>query len=99
VFEEADLVHRYTRFDAIADGALIDVSAVAREAGIRFPVALTRAVWEEICRSARHQVSPGQAVVQPPRGVPECQAKVGEQQQPGGFCAMSPFKAIAGIRE
>ena len=25
---------------------LIDVSAVAREAGIRFPVALTRAVWE-----------------------------------------------------
>jgi hypothetical protein len=25
---------------------LIDVSAVAREAGIRYPVALTRAVWE-----------------------------------------------------
>jgi hypothetical protein len=25
---------------------LIDVSAVAREAGIRYPVALTRAVWQ-----------------------------------------------------
>jgi hypothetical protein len=32
--------------DAIRDGALIDVSAVTREAGIRYPVALTRAAWE-----------------------------------------------------
>jgi hypothetical protein len=46
VFEEADLIRRYTRAEAIADGVLIDVSAVAREAGIRYPVALTRAVWE-----------------------------------------------------
>jgi hypothetical protein len=46
MFDDADLVHRYSRADAIADGVLIDVSAVAREAGIRYPVALTRAVWE-----------------------------------------------------
>jgi hypothetical protein len=46
VFNEEDLVHRYTRADAIRDGTLIDVSAVAREAGIRYPVALTRAAWE-----------------------------------------------------
>src|SRR5947199_4679188 len=45
MFEEADLIHRYSRADAIRDGVLIDVSAVAREAGIRYPVALTRAVW------------------------------------------------------
>ena len=45
-FEHADRIHRYTRADAIRDGVLIDVSAVAREAGIRYPVALTRAVWE-----------------------------------------------------
>src|SRR5262249_13824446 len=32
--------------DAIRDGVLIDVSATAKEAGFRFPVALTRAVWE-----------------------------------------------------
>jgi hypothetical protein len=31
---------------ALADGALVDVTATAREAGLRFPVALTRAVWE-----------------------------------------------------
>ena len=36
----------YTRAEAIADGVLIDVSAVAREAGIRYPVALTQAVCE-----------------------------------------------------
>ncbi len=45
MFENADLIHSYTRAEAIADGVLIDVSAVAREAGIRFPVALTVAVW------------------------------------------------------
>jgi hypothetical protein len=46
MFENADLIHRYSRAEAIADGVLIDVSAVAREAGIRYPVALTRAAWE-----------------------------------------------------
>jgi hypothetical protein len=46
MFEEADLMHRYTRAEALADGVLIDVSAVAREAGIRWPVALTSAAWE-----------------------------------------------------
>jgi hypothetical protein len=46
MFEDADLIHAYTRSDAIRDGVLIDVSATAKEAGISFPVALTRAVWE-----------------------------------------------------
>jgi hypothetical protein len=46
MFEEADLIHRYSRADALHDGVLIDVSATAREADIRWPVALTRAVWE-----------------------------------------------------
>lgn len=41
-----DLVHSYTRAQAIADGALVDVSTVAREAGLRFTVAITRAAWE-----------------------------------------------------
>ena len=46
MFENFDLIHRYTRAQAIADGVLVDVSATAREAGIRYPVALTRAAWE-----------------------------------------------------
>jgi hypothetical protein len=47
MFDNADYVHRYTRADAIRDGVLIDVTAVAREAGIRYPVALTAAAWAE----------------------------------------------------
>jgi hypothetical protein len=35
-----------SRADAIADGVLIDVSENAKEAGFRYPVVLTRAVWE-----------------------------------------------------
>jgi hypothetical protein len=46
MFDNAEIIHRYTRADAIRDGVLIDVSATAKEAGIRYPVALTRAVWE-----------------------------------------------------
>jgi hypothetical protein len=45
MFENADLIHRYTRAEAIRDGVLVDVSATAKEAGFKFPVALTAAVW------------------------------------------------------
>jgi hypothetical protein len=46
VFDPKDLIHSYTRAQALADGVLVDVSTVAREAGIKYPTALTRAVWE-----------------------------------------------------
>src|SRR5262245_38473202 len=42
MFEGADLIHRYSRADALRDGVLIDVSETAREAGIRWPVAIRR---------------------------------------------------------
>lgn len=42
------VVDAYTRADALADGTLVAVpEAVAREAGITVPVALTRAAWED----------------------------------------------------
>ncbi len=41
-----EVIHAYTRAQAIEDGFLVDVSATAREAGIRYPVALTRAAFE-----------------------------------------------------
>ena len=50
MFEDADLIHRYTRADALRDGVLIDVTATVAEAGFRWPVALTRAVWERCVR-------------------------------------------------
>jgi hypothetical protein len=46
MFGPDDVIHCYTRAQALADGVLVDVSVTAREAGVRFPVALTRAVWE-----------------------------------------------------
>src|SRR5260370_21780767 len=45
MFENADLIHRYSRADAIRDGMLVDVSATATEAGFKYPVALTSAAW------------------------------------------------------
>lgn len=50
LFEGADLIHAYSRKQALADGVLIDVTAAARQAGFRFPVALTAAVWERYVR-------------------------------------------------
>lgn len=44
-----DVIYAYTRAQAIADGVLVDVSETAKEAGIKFPVAVTRAVWEDCC--------------------------------------------------
>jgi hypothetical protein len=41
-----ELVYAYTRSQAIADGFQVEVSKVAHEAGIKFPVFLTRAVYD-----------------------------------------------------
>jgi hypothetical protein len=41
------VIFSYTRARAIADGVLVDVSELAKEAGFRFPVAVTAGVWAE----------------------------------------------------
>ncbi|CAJ9985250.1 DUF6573 family protein [Burkholderia pseudomallei] len=40
-------ISSYTRAQAIADGVLVNVSGLAREAGFRIPVAVTSAVWAD----------------------------------------------------
>ena len=40
------VIYSYTRSQAIADGFQVEVSKIAREAGITFPVFLTRAVYD-----------------------------------------------------
>jgi len=42
-----DVIFAYTRAQALADGVLVDVSAAAREVDLRWPVAMTRAAWED----------------------------------------------------
>jgi hypothetical protein len=43
-----DPVYVYTRRQAIEDGVLVDVSETAREAGFRWPLAVTAEVWAMI---------------------------------------------------
>lgn len=40
------MVYAYTRAQAVADGYQIEVTKTAQEAGIRFPVFLTRTVYD-----------------------------------------------------
>ncbi len=48
LFDDTDLVFSYSRRQALEDGVLVDVSEMAREAGFRYPVAVTRAVWDGV---------------------------------------------------
>jgi len=43
---EWNLIHTYTRAEALADGVLIDATELSRQAGFKIPVALTCAAWE-----------------------------------------------------
>ena len=40
------IIYAYSRAQAVVDGVQVDVSKVATQAGIRFPVFLTRAVYD-----------------------------------------------------
>lgn len=62
IWTDADIIHRYTRAQAIEDGVLVDVSTVAREAGIVVPVAITRTVWEEVITPDPRAVAYGQSI-------------------------------------
>jgi hypothetical protein len=42
-----EVISSYSRAQALEDGVLVDVTETAREAGIKYPVALTRAVFEK----------------------------------------------------
>jgi hypothetical protein len=41
-----DVIYTYTRAHAVADGFQVEVTKTAQEAGIRFPVFLTRTVYD-----------------------------------------------------
>lgn len=47
---EAIQVYGYSRKEAIEDGVLVDAAPLAEEAGLRFPTALTQAVYEKYVR-------------------------------------------------
>jgi hypothetical protein len=41
------VIYAYTRAQAVADGVQVDVTKTAQEAGIKFPLFLTRAVFDK----------------------------------------------------
>jgi len=51
----------YSRAQAIEDGVLIDVSSIAAEAGIKFPTALTQAVYAEYVKVPRGVIGQDEA--------------------------------------
>lgn len=54
--DELLIIAQYTRAQALADGALIDVSAMAREAGIVYPAAISQALSADIDAIPAHLV-------------------------------------------
>lgn len=44
----SEVVFSYSRAEAIDDGVLVDVSATAKEAGFKFPVAITQGVYHSL---------------------------------------------------
>jgi len=40
------VIYAYTRSQAVADGVQVEVTKIAQEAGIKYPMFLTRAVWD-----------------------------------------------------
>lgn len=40
-----EVISTYSRSEALADGELIDVTKTAKEAGIKIPTAVSKAVW------------------------------------------------------
>lgn len=59
------VVSCYSRAEAIQDGVLIDVTSMAREAGFKWPTALTHAAWCDCVawteRDSRYQVHQDQS--------------------------------------
>jgi hypothetical protein len=50
-----DLIYAYTRAQALADGVLVDVSTMAREAGFRYPTAITADLHVRITSNEREK--------------------------------------------
>ena len=59
---ELDVIYSYTRKQAIEDGVLIDVSDTAIRVGIKYPAAVTAAVWNQYIKPDSSLKSLGQSV-------------------------------------
>lgn len=54
MFTQEDVIHSYTRAQAIADGVLVDVTEQAKAHGFKLPMVLTHAVWTQTVEWTEH---------------------------------------------
>ena len=59
---EPEVIFAYTRQQALADGVLVDASALAKEAGFRWPVALTERLYHSYVVPELDLVAEGQSI-------------------------------------
>lgn len=57
-----EVIYAYTRAQALADGVLIDVTKDAKEAGIKYPAAVTEALWNGYIEPNERLKDMGQSV-------------------------------------
>jgi hypothetical protein len=62
VFAGAEVISSYSRAEAIADGVLIDVTETAKEAGFKYPVAVTQGVFGQVVEPPDLAVELGESV-------------------------------------
>ncbi len=55
VHEESQVIYAYTRAQALADGVLVDVSSMAKEAGFRYPTAITADLHAALMTNVRER--------------------------------------------
>lgn len=55
-----EFIYRYSRAQAIEDGMLVDVTEMAKEAGIAFPTALSIGVFGEVVECSEEDEAAGQ---------------------------------------
>ncbi len=60
MFTKEDLVYACTRKQAIDDGLQVDVSSLAKEAGFKYPVFITRTVFDNYITPDEESASYGQ---------------------------------------
>ena len=57
----SDVIYAYTAEQAIEDGFFVDVTERAKEAGIKYPVAVTRNLWDSHIVPSDHCKEMGQS--------------------------------------
>ncbi|MBE0522354.1 MAG: hypothetical protein IBX39_08850 [Candidatus Methanoperedenaceae archaeon] len=50
---DRNVIYKYSREQALKDGVLVDVTETAKEAGIKYPTAVTEALWNYIEPTAK----------------------------------------------